>query len=38
MPLLSKLAGSANFVSTADDTMVLEKRGANWYELSRSVN
>jgi len=34
-----KLAGaSTNFVSTADDTMVLEYDGTNWFELDRSVN
>lgn len=31
-----KLAG--NFVTSADDTMKLVCRGANWYEVSRSVN
>jgi hypothetical protein len=29
---------SAAFTSTADDTMTLLFNGANWYELSRSVN
>jgi len=34
-----KLAGaSTNFVSTADDTMVLQWDGSNWFELDRSVN
>jgi hypothetical protein len=31
-----KLAG--NFVTSADDTIVLEYDGTNWYEVSRSVN
>ena len=31
-----KLAG--NFTTTADDVMVLTCNGANWYEVSRSVN
>ena len=31
-----KLAG--NFSATADDVMVLESNGANWYERSRSSN
>lgn len=32
------LAGGANFVSTANDTLVLLKYGAYWYEISRSAN
>lgn len=33
-----KLAGAANFVSTADDTMHLVSDGGVWYEVARSVN
>jgi hypothetical protein len=32
------LAGGANFVSTLGDMLVLMKNGANWFEISRSVN
>lgn len=32
------LAGGANFVSTANDTLVLQKLGSVWLEMSRSVN
>lgn len=33
-----KLAGAANFVSTADDTMHLVNDGSAWFEVARSVN
>jgi hypothetical protein len=33
-----KLAGNANFVTTADDTITLVCDGTNWYEVARSVN
>lgn len=33
-----KLIGGLNFVSTADDTMMLVRKGSAWYEFSRSVN
>ena len=33
-----KLIGGLNFVSTADDTMVLIRISTAWFELSRSVN
>lgn len=32
------LSGGANFVSTADDVLVLIFDGTSWYEVSRSVN
>jgi hypothetical protein len=32
------LAGGANFVSTAADTLTLVKEGLYWYEISRSAN
>jgi hypothetical protein len=32
------LAGGANFVSSADDTMELVWNGTSWFEISRSVN
>jgi len=32
------LAGGANFVSSADDVLVLIFDGTHWYEVSRSVN
>ena len=32
------LAGGANFVSTANDILVLLKKGSFWYEISRSAN
>lgn len=32
------LAGGANFVGSADDVLVLQRRGSLWYEISRSVN
>lgn len=32
------LLGGANFVGTANDLLVLERRGTIWYERSRSVN
>lgn len=33
-----RLAGAANFVGTADDTLQLESDGVSWFETSRSVN
>lgn len=33
-----RLAGAANFASTADDTLTLVYDGTNWYEKCRSVN
>jgi hypothetical protein len=32
------LSGGANFVSSADDVLVLVYDGTSWYEVSRSVN
>ncbi len=32
------LAGGANFVSTANDMLVLIRTGSFWYEISRSAN
>ena len=32
------LAGGANFVGSAEDTLVLLWDGTHWYEVSRSVN
>ena len=32
------LAGSGDFVATADDVLTLGCDGTNWYEVSRSVN
>lgn len=32
------LAGGANFVSTADDTLTLISNGTLWFEISRSAN
>jgi hypothetical protein len=32
------LSGGVNFVSTANDTLTLIKRGALWYEVGRGVN
>jgi len=34
----SNLKLSANFITTADDTITLCCDGTNWYEMSRSVN
>jgi hypothetical protein len=33
-----QLAGGANFVGSADDTLTLIRSGAVWYEKGRSVN
>lgn len=33
-----RLAGAANFVTSADDTLTLVFDGTNWYEKCRSVN
>lgn len=33
-----QLAGGVNFVSSANDTMTLQKIGSVWYERTRSVN
>jgi hypothetical protein len=33
-----QLAGGANFVGSANDTLELVWDGTNWYEVSRSVN
>lgn len=33
-----KLAGAADFVATADDTMTLVYDGTTWSETARSVN
>ncbi len=33
-----RLAGGADFFSTADDTLTLTCDGSNWYEVARSVN
>jgi hypothetical protein len=33
-----QLAGGANFVGSANDTLELIFDGTNWYELTRSVN
>lgn len=33
-----QLAGNANFVATADDTLTVIRRGTVWHEVGRSVN
>jgi hypothetical protein len=32
------LAGGTNFTGTANDVLVLKKKGSSWEEVSRSVN
>jgi len=33
-----QLSGGANFVSSANDTLTIQKKGTVWYERGRSVN